>query len=66
MGRIIELTSEDFVKKVKALDVGEYFDFAAGFITGDCRTLFVERFSQLCLCKPLFVALFRKTSGKSS
>ena len=29
MGKIIELTAEEFVKRAKALDVGEYFDFAA-------------------------------------
>lgn len=29
MGKIIELTTEDFVKRAKALEVGEYFNFAA-------------------------------------
>lgn len=29
MGKIIKLTSEEFKKKVKSLDVGEHFDFAA-------------------------------------
>lgn len=29
MGKIIKLTAEEFKKKVKSLDVGEHFDFAA-------------------------------------
>ncbi len=29
MGRIIKLSAADFAKKAKALDVGEYFNFAA-------------------------------------
>lgn len=31
MGRIIELTAADFVKRAKALDVGEFFRFAADY-----------------------------------
>lgn len=29
MGKIIELTAEEFVKRAKSLDIGEYFSFAA-------------------------------------